>query len=672
MTKTSEEINLKDWLNEKPAEFACALAARIALRTVPLLEDVLYTDEALRRDRIILPAFRVLTALNFAAVLPSQSVDLPKETKESIQLARNTMDQVYNEAWCNLVESIEAVPEKTFYIGELESQKNAAGTASKAVDAIEHATRAAIEMIDFCAGLASFDAIADSAVSTAKAAHSAVDQANGNEGWLNVELSDDDEEIPPPLHIIEFWKAIDRDVASLNAHMHASENLATMLQSLSALPLWANGIPIWASRRWASFKDKLQPYDRCKEWTQFYEDRLKGRNPDHEKQMLRMTISKTAGKSELESEQATDANTDLPYKTDDDVEGLDNTTGNWGEYPLDDLLIRQENRTIHDVIRRIDKLTYVMNPDFQRDFIWNEDKQSKLIESVIMRIPLPVFYMAEDDQGRMVVVDGLQRLSTFKRFIKDELRLKLSARPELNGTKFSQLPSKIQNRVEDCNLIFYIIDSKVPERARLDIFERVNGGVPLTRQQMRNCLFMGQATKFLKDESQSDIFLEVTDRSLNQNTMRDREFVNRFCAFHLLCIAKYRGDMDDFLAQCLRHMNTLNPTELSSLSTEFRRGLLNNLLLFNKHAFRKYQPNQSRRSVLNASLWDVLSTELTRYEEEHVSKLAEPLRKSFYNLLDNEEFNSAITGGTNDAKKVKIRFDMAQKCFRGILDDFQD
>ncbi|KKZ13994.1 MAG: hypothetical protein TQ37_02580, partial [Candidatus Synechococcus spongiarum 15L] len=94
------------------------------------------------------------------------------------------------------------------------------------------------------------------------------------------------------------------------------------------------------------------------------------------------------------------------------VEGLDSDLDSWGDYPLDELLIRNEVRTIYEVIRRIDKGSYIMDPDFQRDFIWPTDKQSRLIESVIMRIPLPVFYLAEDEQGRMIVVDGLQRLST--------------------------------------------------------------------------------------------------------------------------------------------------------------------------------------------------------------------------------------------------------------------
>ena len=351
----------------------------------------------------------------------------------------------------------------------------------------------------------------------------------------------------------------------------------------------------------------------------------------------------------------------------EEIEGLDPDSGSWGDYPIDNLLIRPETRTIHDVTRRIDQGSYVMDPDFQRDFIWPEDKQSKLIESVIMRIPLPVFYMAEDDEGRMVVVDGLQRLSTFSRFVRDELKLNLPDRPELRGKRFSDLPSKLQNRVEDCNLIFYIIDAKVPERARLDIFERVNSGETLTRQQMRNSLFMGSGTRFLKTESRTGIFLRATGNSLNSKKMRDREFVNRFCAFQLLDIEEYRGDMDEFLAACLRRMNGMDETGLSRLSTEFRRGLANNLLLFNRHAFRKHEPGQERRGVLNASFWDVMSTGLSRYPEDAVKGCREPLRQEFFGLLADEEFNTAITYGPNDARKVRTRFRLAQEVIKEVL-----
>ena len=353
---------------------------------------------------------------------------------------------------------------------------------------------------------------------------------------------------------------------------------------------------------------------------------------------------------------------------DEDIEGL-NCEGDdsWGDYPIDDLLIRQENRTIHDVIRRINKNEYIMDPDFQRDFIWRKDKQSKLIESVIMRIPLPVFYMAEDEAGRMVVVDGLQRLSTFRHFLTGGLKLRLPARTELHGKQFSDLPVKLQNRIEDCNLTFYTIDSKVPERARLDIFERVNGGVALTRQQMRNSLFMGPATRFLKEEAQTEVFREATGASLKSETMRDREFINRFCAFQLLDIKDYRGDMDDFLAKCLTKMNMLRTDDLAQLSNEFQQGLTNNLSLFKQHAFRKHEPAQARRSPLNASLWDVMSTGLSRHTEDQVAARTNDIRQAMHGLFKNEDFNIAITYGPNDPNKVRARFDMTRNIFREIL-----
>lgn len=358
---------------------------------------------------------------------------------------------------------------------------------------------------------------------------------------------------------------------------------------------------------------------------------------------------------------------DRSPEIEEEIEGLETEGGSWGDYPLDEPLIRHENRTIYDVNRRIKQQNYILDPDFQRDFLWPEDKQSKLIESVIMRIPLPVFYLAEDKEGRMIVVDGLQRLSTFRRFLDDELRLRLSDREALDGKRFSDLPPKLQNRIEDCNLIFYVIDAKAPERARLDIFERVNSGVPLTRQQMRNSLYMGNATKFLKEEARTEIFIRATGGSLNQKSMRDREFVNRFCAFQLFGLDKYRGDMDDFLADSLQHMNDMGESELSKLSSEFRSGLTNNLAVFDRHAFRKHEPGQDRRSVINAALWDVMSTGLSHCAEDFVKERTELLRREFHGLLEDEEFNMAITLSTGDPKKVRTRFRMARKAFEEIL-----
>ena len=363
---------------------------------------------------------------------------------------------------------------------------------------------------------------------------------------------------------------------------------------------------------------------------------------------------------------------DISPLLEDEPEGIESNGDTWRDYPLDDLLIRHETRTIQDVVRRIEQKRYIMDPDFQRDFIWEEAKQSKLIESVAMRIPLPVFYLAEDIEGRMIVVDGLQRLSTFTRFFDDKLVLALPEQSDLHKRRFSDLSPKLKNRIEDCNLIFYIIDSKVPERAKLDIFERVNSGLPLTRQQMRNALFSGNATRFLREETQSTIFLEATGKGLNRRTMRDREFVNRFCAFDLLGHQEYPGDMDDYLARCLVYMNQMDEKELSLLSAKFHRGLHNNLLLFKQHAFRRHSQGQQYKTVLNASLWDVMSTGLSNYREDAVLARSNQVKNAVYDLLEDPIFVDSITRGTSGGSRVKTRFAMSQQALKESLGAFKN
>jgi Mrr N-terminal domain/Protein of unknown function DUF262 len=336
------------------------------------------------------------------------------------------------------------------------------------------------------------------------------------------------------------------------------------------------------------------------------------------------------------------------------IEGFDESH-DLTNYPIDSVLIRSEQRTVHDVVRRIRQGIYVLDPDFQREFLWDPERQSRLIESVLMRIPLPVFYLAEDPDGKLVVVDGLQRLTTFKKYLADELRLKLE-NPDLNGKIFSELPAKLQNRIEDAQLIIYFIDSKVPERARLDIFERVNSGVPLTRQQMRNSLYQGKATALIRELSEDERFLDATKRGLDRKTMRDREAINRFCAFHVLGVEKYEDEMDDFLAKALRFINRLSDAGVASIKGLFLQSMSNNAIVFGEHAFRRHQRDQARRSVINMSLFDVASVCFARYPEELVTQRAEALREGFFRLMSDRQFIEAISLGTSDRARVLTRF----------------
>ncbi|MEX1363434.1 MAG: DUF262 domain-containing protein [Nannocystaceae bacterium] len=360
---------------------------------------------------------------------------------------------------------------------------------------------------------------------------------------------------------------------------------------------------------------------------------------------------------------------EVDAETASDLEGYQPPEpGQWVDYPLDELAIRDERRTAMDVVRRINKGRFVLDPDFQRGYVWKLDKQSRLIESVLMRFPLPVFYVAEDDEGRLVVVDGRQRLTTLQRFMENKFALQLPDRPEIDGKRFEDLDMRLQNRVEDCQLLFYIIDRSVPERARLDIFERVNGGEVLTRQQMRNAIYNGPATMFLREEAESDLFVEATGGSLNKAKMLDREFVNRFCSFATLDLGEYRGDMDAWLALSLRKLNKASEAEREALRARLRRTLRNNLHVFGKHAFRKHTSLDQTRSVINASLFDVMSVGLCDMNEKRVADRADALRAALWLRMKDETFIKAITYSPNTPKQVRGRFEIARAMFAEVFD----
>jgi hypothetical protein len=353
----------------------------------------------------------------------------------------------------------------------------------------------------------------------------------------------------------------------------------------------------------------------------------------------------------------------------EEPEGIDDSPDlEMHDYPLDNLLIRDVPRSVYEVYRRIEQGQYIMDPDFQRDFVWGLDKQSRLIESLLMRIPLPVFYLAERYDGKIIVIDGLQRLTTISRYLRNEFALRSmdKTNASLSGKKFQDLPAKLQYRLEDTRLIMYVLDEKVPERARLDIFERVNGGTPLSRQQMRNCMHCGEATRMLKDLAGEKCFLRATGGSLNKNTMRDREFINRYMAFKVIGLDNYKGDMDDFLASALIKINTMTKNQINELKEKFVNTMRTCELIWGKQTFRKHKPNQKGRTVINAALFDVLSFTIEHIKGSFDDARNENIRQRLFMLFDDEEFNSAITLSTNSLLHISIRFQKIEKAFKGV------
>ena len=227
--------------------------------------------------------------------------------------------------------------------------------------------------------------------------------------------------------------------------------------------------------------------------------------------------------------------------TDSDVpEDESNESG--GLYPYDptkaDIDIREDPQTVFELMRKYDRNMLIINPDFQRNLVWNIEKKSKFIESVILNFPLPPWYVNQTIDGKYIVVDGLQRTTALHEFVNNEFALRgLQALPRLNDKTFAQLQileGNYQTRIEDKKLNLYVIKPSVPTKVVHDIFNRINtGGTILERQEVRNCIFLGEATKLLKELSEADYFRRAIDNGVSPRRMKDREVVLRYLAFKI-------------------------------------------------------------------------------------------------------------------------------------------
>ncbi|MCA1995147.1 MAG: DUF262 domain-containing protein, partial [Coleofasciculus sp. S288] len=214
--------------------------------------------------------------------------------------------------------------------------------------------------------------------------------------------------------------------------------------------------------------------------------------------------------------------------------------------PFDPSKIRVDTRpmTIDLVLKRIRFAEIDLAPDFQRHAnIWNDTAKSRLIESILIRIPLPAFYMDATNEDKWLVIDGLQRLSTLKQFVIDKtLRLNnLEFLTNLKDNTYDVLPRNYQRRIDETVLTVYLIEKGTPPAVKFNIFRRINtGGQPLSPQELRHALNPGQATKFLDRLAKSKEFKKATNiSSKRQQRMDDHEFVLGFIAFLLTPYTDY-------------------------------------------------------------------------------------------------------------------------------------
>jgi hypothetical protein len=338
--------------------------------------------------------------------------------------------------------------------------------------------------------------------------------------------------------------------------------------------------------------------------------------------------------------------------------------------PWDPSLIRVDPKQYS--LRQIDDMIndeeLDLDPDFQRHRVWGPRQKSHLVESVLLRIPLPAFYFSADEEGRMQVVDGLQRLSTIHDFLNDRFALAELEYlgKELAGKRFSEIKQTVWGRrIHGTQIYANVIDPQTPAKVKFDIFKRINTlGEPLSFQEIRHCMSQGTSREFLKTLANSEAFLKATDSSFKEHKrMADREAVLRFCAFRMLerieDYAKYES-MDLFLTEATDKIDrVLTDADRAQLAADLARAMENATQLFGNFAFRKWPAGEDdRKNPINKPLLEAWGAVLANYSwenlEPHKPKIVDAARRA---MKDDREFIEAINVGTGDPRKVKTRFD---------------
>jgi hypothetical protein len=378
----------------------------------------------------------------------------------------------------------------------------------------------------------------------------------------------------------------------------------------------------------------------------------------------------------------------------EDESGLEKDFGESAEIevPFDPskIDIQVKSLAISSLQSRLENDELDLTPDFQRQAnVWDAKRKSRLIESVLLRIPLPSFYLSEDEEGVYAVVDGLQRLCTLFHFMDfaelnrvtgaklDPLRLHdLQYLKELNGLSFHELDRKFQRRISELEINANIIRASTPPAVKFNVFARLNqGGMPLNAQEIRNAIYPGQWRKKLQILANSKIFLDVTQSKIKTQRQQDTELVLRFVALWQLGSSFQRPlnqTLDDFLNDTvdekLRHWGE---GEWKSVTQAFEQALRSAHEILDRDVFRKSVNGFGRSTPINRGLFEAQLISISALSDKDIHQLDKQKQlvksKLAQELSYGKPLANSLLYNTGSANASNTRIREMTKIFQEVL-----
>lgn len=317
-----------------------------------------------------------------------------------------------------------------------------------------------------------------------------------------------------------------------------------------------------------------------------------------------------------------------------------------------------------------------ISPKYQRRFRWDGIRQSRLIESFLMNVPVPPIFLNEDSYGKYSVIDGKQRLTAITEFLRGRLRLKgLRVFSDINDQTYDELPRQLKTVVKTRpTLRAIIILRQSDDDVKFEVFQRLNtGGVRLNPQEIRNSTYPGPLNDTILELSEHKLFhkllgIKKKQQSAIYQEMRDAEFVLRFFTFRETWHT-FRGGMKRHMDLYMSSNQRMERTKLDELRADFLNTIEAVEASFGNNAFRRWLPEKGvwRKQIL-ASLFDA---QMFACRNRDASKLHEHqhiIVDEFKKLFSNAEFRKSIDSATNAPNSFRTRITMLSDLLDKVLE----
>ena len=319
----------------------------------------------------------------------------------------------------------------------------------------------------------------------------------------------------------------------------------------------------------------------------------------------------------------------------------------------------------------------VLEVPFQRKQIWKPEQASSLLESIIMNVPIPPLYFAEEENGSWLVLDGLQRLSSIKNYYDNEFALsKLEVLTELEKRKYKDLPPKAKSLLDDGMLRVNVIKKDSHRDIKYDIFMRLNrGAVTLNYQELRNCMYRGNLNDAAKELcKENSTFLEILKQKNSHQRYLDVEFIIRYFAFSdniakdedgNVYLDGYRGKLVQFLNEYMDLHKNCSLEEKQEYKKRFNETIEKIVIVFGTDkAFRDISTDNTK---IYKTIADFIMPSFERMSKEYVELNKDLIYSRLVNFLKIDEIQDSISKRTSDKDIVNLRLRMWFKEFEDVI-----